>query len=112
MEVHVGGNATPGGSAEALGLSLAEAKSILAGLQRHLVQTQAEEHCQVRRRCPRCGEQRPLKDQRRRRLRSLFGAVEVRAPRFEPCRCSVTLRTILAPVQEIMPGRCTPRSGG
>ena len=49
-EVHVGGNATPGCSAATLGLSLAEAKSVLAGLQRHLVQAQAEEHCQVRRR--------------------------------------------------------------
>ena len=107
-EVYVGGNATPGCSAETLGLSLAESKSVLAGLQRHLVQTQAEEHCQVRRRCPRCGGQRPLKDQRRRRLQSLFGTVEVCAPRFEPCRCSVTLRTILSPVQEIMPDRCTP----
>ena len=104
-EVHVGGNATPGCSAATLGLSLAEAKSVLAGLQRHLVQTQAEEHCQVRRRCPRCGGQRPLKDQRPRQLRSLFGTVEVRAPRFEPCRCSVSLRTILSPVKEIMPDR-------
>ena len=42
-EVYVGGIATPGCSAEALGLSLVEAKSVLAGLQRHLVQTQAEE---------------------------------------------------------------------
>ena len=90
------------------GLSLAEAKSVLAGLQRHRVQTQAEEHCQVRRRCPRCGEQRPLKDLRPRQLRSLFGTVEIRAPRFEPCRCGVTLRTILSPVKEIMPDRCTP----
>ena len=91
-----------------LGLSLAEAKSVLAGLQRHLVQMQAEEHCQVRRRCPRCGVQRPLKDQWPRQLRSLFGTVEVRAPRFEPCRCGVSLRTILSPMKEIMPDRCTP----
>jgi hypothetical protein len=107
-EVHVGGNATPGCSAATLGLSLAEAKSVLAGLQRHLVEAQAEEHCQVRRRCPRCGGQRPLKDQRPRQLRSLFGTVEVRAPRFEPCRCGVSQRTILSPVKEIMPDRCTP----
>jgi hypothetical protein len=107
-EVHVGGNATPGCSAAALGLSLAEAKSVLAGLQRHLVQTQAEEHCQVRRRCPRCRGQRPLKDQRPRQLRSLFGTVADSAPRFEPCRCGLTLRTILSPVKEIMPDRCTP----
>jgi hypothetical protein len=79
-EVNVGGNATPGCSAATLGLSLAEAKSVLAGLQRRLVQTQAEEHCQVRRRCPRCGGQRPLKDQRPRQLRSLFGTVRS-APR-------------------------------
>ena len=46
-EVHVGGNAMPRCSATTLGLSLAEAKSVLAGLQPHLVQTQAEEHCQV-----------------------------------------------------------------
>jgi hypothetical protein len=101
-EVHVGGSATRGCSAATLGLSLAEAKSVLAGLQRHLVQTQAEEHCQVRRRCPRCGGQRS------RRLRSLFGTVEVRTPWFEPCRCGVSLRTILSPVKEIMPDRCTP----
>ena len=107
-EVHAGGSATPGCSAATLGLSLAEAKAILAGLQRHLVQAQAEEHCQVRRRCPRCGGQRPLKDRRPRQLRSLFGTVEVRAPRFEPCQCSVTLRTILSPVKEIMPDCCTP----
>jgi hypothetical protein len=59
-EVHVGGSATPGCSAATLGLSLAEAKAVLAGLQRRLVQAQAEEHCQVRRRCPRCGGQQPL----------------------------------------------------
>ena len=44
------------------------------------------------RRCPRCGGQRPLKDRRPPQLRSLFGTVEVRTPRFEPCQCSVTVR--------------------
>ncbi len=108
LEVHVGGSTAPGCSAATLGLSLAEAKAVMAGLQRHLVQAQAEEHCQLRRRCPRCAGQRPLKDRRSRQLRSLFGTVEVHAPRFEPCRCSVTLRTVLSPVAEIMPDRCTP----
>jgi hypothetical protein len=36
------------------GLTLTEAKAVLAGLQRHLVQAQAEEHCQTRRRCSHC----------------------------------------------------------
>ena len=76
-EVRAGGSATPDCSATTLGLSLAEAKVVLACLQRHLAQAQAEEHCQLRRRCPRCGGQRPLKDRRSRQLRSLFGTVEI-----------------------------------
>jgi len=107
-EVHVGNCPSIACSAETLGLTLAEAKQVLAELQRHLVQAQTEEHCQSRRRCPRCGAQRPLKDRRHRRLRSLFGVVEVRAPRFAPCRCSMTLHEVLSPVAEIMPDRCTP----
>ena len=39
---------------------------------------------------------------------SLFGTVEVRAPRFGPCRCGVACRRSLTPVAEIMPDRCTP----
>ena len=33
--------------------------------------------------------------------------MEVHAPRFETCQCSVTLRTILSPVNEIMRDCCT-----
>ena len=59
---------------------------------------------------PRCGAQRPLKDQRSRRLVSLFHMVTVRAPRFTPCRCAVTCRGFFSPVAEIMPDRCTPNT--
>jgi hypothetical protein len=91
-----------------IGLTLAEGKHKLAAVQRHLVEAQTEDHCRRRRRCQRCGMQRPLKDLRSRRLVSLFGTVEVRAPRFTPCRCAVTCRRTLSPVAEIMPDRCTP----
>jgi hypothetical protein len=104
-EVGSGGNAAAVGSVGTLGLTLANAKRTLAGLQRHLVQAQADEHCRGRRRCQRCGAQRPLKDMRRRRLTSLFGVVEVRAPRFSPCRCGVASRRTIAPAAEIMPDR-------
>ncbi len=107
-EISVGGCGTIDSSAETLGLTLAEGKKTLAGLQRHLVQAQTEEHCRNRRRCQRCGAQRPLKDIRRRRLTSLFGVVEVRAPRFGPCRCGVASRRTITPAAEIMPDRCTP----
>src|SRR3978361_758583 len=89
-------------------LTLEEGKHLLAALQVHLVQAQAEDHCRHRRRCQRCGTQRPLKDQHFRLLVSLFGTVEVRAQRFTPCRCAVHCRRTLNPVAEIMPDRCTP----
>jgi PHP family Zn ribbon phosphoesterase len=93
---------------QTIGLTLEEGKYLLAALQARLVQAQAEDHSRHRRRCQRCGAQRPLKDQRSRRLVSLFGTVEVRAPRFTPCQCAVTCRQTLNPVAEIMPDRCTP----
>jgi hypothetical protein len=93
--------------AATVGLTLAAAKQVMAGLQRHLVQAQTEDYCQSRRRCPYCSAHRPLKDRCPRRLKTLFGVVEVRAPRFEPCRCSETRHETLSPVGEIMPDRCT-----
>src|SRR6202011_4632868 len=74
----------------------------------HLVRAQAEEYCRQRRLCSHCGSQRPLKDVRARRLLSVFGTGDVRAPRFLPCRCAVSRRHVLNPIAEIMPDRCTP----
>ena len=84
-------------------IALEEGKHLLAALQVHLVQAQAEDDCHRRRRCQRCGAQRPLKDQRSRRLVSVFGTGESRAPRCTPCRCAVTSHRTLNPVAEIMP---------
>src|SRR5665213_1191844 len=83
-EVNVGECAVSACSAETLRLAVAEGRKTLAGLQRHLVQVQADEHCRRRRRCKHCGAQCPLKDIRPRRLTSFFGVVEARAPRFGP----------------------------
>jgi hypothetical protein len=95
-------------SPRTIGLTLAQGKLVLAGLQRRLVEAQTEDHCHRRRRCQRCEASRPMKDKRSRRLLTLFGTVNVSAPRFELCRCAVTCRQTLSPVSEIMPDRCTP----
>ena len=107
-EIGAGERPQTGQIAATLGLGLAEGKALLAALQRHLVAAQVDEHCRDRRRCDRCGAQRPLKDLRPRRLTSLFGVVAVQAPRFGPCRCGVACRRSITPVAEIMPDRCTP----
>jgi hypothetical protein len=70
-----------------LGLALAEAKAVLAKLQVIMVRSQVTEYAACHRICPHCGVPRPSKDRRSRRLRTLFGTVEVEAPRFRVCRC-------------------------
>ena len=82
-EVGTGERPPTGHAAATLGLGLEEGKAILAAVQRHLVTAQADEHCRGRRRCDRCGAQRPLEDWRPRRVSSLFGVVAVRSPRFD-----------------------------
>ena len=105
-EAFRGNDDSSGSAVSPLGLTLPDAKAVLAGMQRHVVQAQVADYCRDRRCCPHCQEQRPLKDIRTRRLISLFGTVEVHAPRFKPCRRGVTSRRTLAPTAETMPDRC------
>ena len=88
-EVNAGGSNTAEYSAEMVGLTLADEKRTLAGLQGHLVRAQTREYCRHPRLYSHCGWQRPLKDVRARGLLLVFGTVAVRAPRFLPCRCAV-----------------------
>src|SRR5579872_3088190 len=83
---------------QTIGLTLEEGKYLLAALQVHLVQAQAEGHCRRRRRCQRWGAQRPLKDRRSRRLVSLFGTALCRARHNEE-RFGLASRRTLSPAQ-------------
>jgi hypothetical protein len=65
-----GGAAVAENTPRLIGLTLAEGTHMLAAVQRHLVEAQTKDHCRRRRRCQRCGMQRPLKDPRSRRLRT------------------------------------------
>jgi len=67
-EVSAGGTNSVECSATTVGLTLADGKRTLAGLQDHLVRAQTEEYCRQRRLCSHCGSQRPLKDVRARAL--------------------------------------------
>ena len=94
-----------------IGLMLAETKTLLAKLQAGMLCGQVAEHAAHHRACAACGVLQPLKDRRTRRLQTLFGTVEVEAPRFKACRCRLT--TFLAgvtvsPVCALLTARCTP----
>jgi hypothetical protein len=107
-EVARGGCADLHSTFDPLGLTLDDGKLLLAGVQRRLVEARVAEYSALRRRCSHCRSLRPLKDARTRRLNSLFGTVEVPAPRFKPCRCAIAVRSTLSPASELMPDRCTP----
>jgi hypothetical protein len=70
-----------------LGLTLADAKLLLAGLQQIIVAGQARDHAARRPACPRCGEACHVKDYRDRGVATLFGQVTVRLPRFRCAAC-------------------------
>ena len=99
------------GTLAEIGLVLAEAKGLLAGLQASMVRSQVAEHVASRRACSECGVCRALKDRRTRRLQTLFGTVEVEAPRFRACQCGLLVppsKAAVSPVSDLLPARCTP----
>jgi hypothetical protein len=79
----------PDGLAEIanLGLTLAEAKRLLAGLQQEIVAAQARSHAVRRPDCRSCGAVCRVKDYRERAVATLFGQVTVRLPRFRCATC-------------------------
>src|SRR3954447_2157340 len=70
-----------------LGLTLAEGKRLLAGVQRELVAAQARAHAVRRPECRSCGVACRVKDHRRHAIATLFGRVTVRLPRFRCASC-------------------------
>jgi len=70
-----------------LGLTLAEAKLLLADVQREIVAAQAREHAVRRPECPRCDGVCHVKDYRDHAVSTLFGQVTVRLPRFRCATC-------------------------
>src|SRR5215213_6081148 len=74
----------------ALGLTLAEGKRLLAGVQREIVAAQARLHASRRPGCRGCGAACRVKDRRRHAIAAPFGQVAVRLPRFCRAGCART----------------------
>jgi hypothetical protein len=70
-----------------LGLTLPEAKQLLARVQRAVVAAQAQDHSRVRPDCSSCGGGCHIKDWRAHQVATLFGTVAVRLPRFRCAGC-------------------------
>jgi hypothetical protein len=72
---------------EAVGLSLAEGKAVLAAVQHRIVELQAAAWVAARRRCPGYGKRLRSKGGYPVVFRSLFGDVRLASPRFHRCGC-------------------------
>jgi len=70
-----------------LGLTLSEAKRLLAGVQREIVAAQARSHAVRRPECPHCDGVCCVKDYRDHVVSTLFGEVTLRLPRFRCAAC-------------------------
>jgi DDE family transposase len=70
-----------------LGLTLREAKQLLARVQQEVVSAQARGHAVLRPECRSCGRQCHLKDWRLHQIATLFGGVTMRLPRFRCAGC-------------------------
>jgi hypothetical protein len=74
----------------ALGLTLAEGKRLVAGLQQEIVAAQAPIHAVRRPECHGYGDVCGVKDYRQHGIATLFGQVTVRLRRFCCAVCSIT----------------------
>jgi hypothetical protein len=72
---------------ETLGLSLAESKAILAGVQEAVVAQQTAAYLTTQQICPACGTRRRCKGHHQIVVRSLFGTLRLDSPRFRRCAC-------------------------
>ena len=94
---------------EGLGLTLAEAKDLLRGVQETMVAAQvaafeAQQEC-----CPDCGRARRRNGRHEIVYRTPFGKLRLDSPRFYACPCQeATPRASLSPLAERLPERTAP----
>src|SRR5438270_3549779 len=85
---------------DTLGLHLAEAKDLLQKVQDVVIAEQVA--------CPACGRARRHKDCARIVLRTLFGTLRLRSPRWWHCPCRPQPSRTFSPLAAVLPARTTP----
>ena len=94
-------------SSATVGLSVEDAKTILAGVQ----DTVVAEHCEAALEavvcCEHCGRRFAHKDDRQLVVRTLYGRMTVVNPRWWTCRCQGA-RRVFTPLARLLPERSTP----
>jgi hypothetical protein len=90
---------------EALGLSLTEAKALLASLQQRVIESQAETFVAAHASCPKCCQVLRRNGSHDIVLRTVFGKVKLKSPRFYYCHCEGGPRKSFSPLAAAVPER-------
>jgi hypothetical protein len=93
---------------ETLGMTLAEDKMILKGLQRIVVECQVASSLLLKRACPECGQLRCIKGNPTLLVRTVFGQLTVRSPRLHHCTCGHHETKTFSPLAELLPDHTLP----
>lgn len=94
---------------DTLGLTLSEAKTVLAQLQDVLVTQQAAAYVAQQQTCPHCNARRTHKGHHAIVMRSLFGKLTLSSPRLYTCACQAgDTRHSNSPLADLLPERTTP----
>lgn len=98
-----------GRTEDTIGLSLAEGRALLANVQTRLVQAQFEAISTSLSRCPDCGSKFTVKGRHQRKLRTVFGCIEVQSPRVRHCVCQgARPGASFSPLVNAFPSQMTP----
>jgi hypothetical protein len=93
---------------DTLGLTLAEAKALLQGVQQAVVTRQAAEVAARQTICSRCGQPLAHKGAHTIVVRSLFGILRLPSPRLFHCPCQPQPTRTFSPLAAVLPERTTP----
>jgi hypothetical protein len=92
-----------------IGLTLSDGKTIMAGLQQFVVKQQCEAYVLTSRYCTDCQTFRRIKDYGKRKIRTVYGRVEVSNPRIMNCqRCLPYFCAASAVLHDVCPDQATP----
>ena len=93
---------------ETIGLSLAEAKTLMASTQNHLVSAQAAAYVAKHRCCTTCGRRLRGKGHSSLVFHTAFGVLHLNSPRYYHCGCQPAANKTFSPLTELLSGHDAP----
>jgi hypothetical protein len=93
---------------EQVGLTLAEAKTLLQRLQQHLVEQQAAAFVATHMHCQACGTLLSTKGHHALTFRTLFGTIRLTSPRLCHCPCTLHETATFSPLTALLPEHTAP----